>query len=407
MFEDVPAGQVLDAVACHAFSDPLERAGQRLDGIRALDRLIRAAQAAQAELIVDFYEDPQALHMSGGSDMTTATIAEISLARNISPGAAGNQFGFALGLSRLPSVHAALRDGVISEPTAKAVVNETVALDGDALVLFDGEITDRLTGLTPGRARLLARRLVIAIDAEAARRREERNRADQRVSLMPELDGVAVLQVRGPAEQLVAAHKTLESWALGLRSTGDERPVGTIMVQTLVERLTGRTHVDDLDVEIGVVVGAETLVGADHQPAEIDGYGPISPDLADTIISRAHRAFYRRLITDPLDHTLVGRDPRRRRFDGPLAGYLKARDRRCRQPGCDCRIRDLDHIRDHQHGGPTAPDNGQGLCRRSHTFKHLPGWNVTRAKNGDLRWRTAAGRTYTSTTPPYLVRSRT
>jgi hypothetical protein len=148
-------------------------------------------------------------------------------------------------------------------------------------------------------------------------------------------------------------------------------------------------------------------MGADHQPAEITGYGPISPDLADTLITNAHRAFYRRLITDPIDHTLTARDPRRRRFDGPLASYLKARDRTCRQPGCDCRIRDLDHITAHQHDGPTTPDNGQGLCRRSHTFKHLPGWNVTRTNTGDLRWRTATGHTYTSKTPPYLVRSRT
>jgi hypothetical protein len=179
------------------------------------------------------------------------------------------------------------------------------------------------------------------------------------------------------------------------------------MVQTLVERVTGRAHVDDLDVEIGIVVGAETLVGADTNAAEIDGYGPISPDHADTLISRAHRAFYRRLITDPLDDTLTHRDPRRRRFDGPLAGYLRARDRRCRQPGCDCRIRDLDHVVEHQHGGPTVPENGQGICRRSHTFKSLPGWKVTRTKDGDLRWRTATGHTYTSKTPPYLVRSRT
>jgi hypothetical protein len=360
----------------------------------------------QAEQILALYDDPQALHMSGGADMTMSTIAEISLARNISPGAAGNQFGFALGLSRLPSVHAALKDGLISEPTAKVIVNETVALSIDHSCLFDAEITDHLDGLTPGRARLLARHLVVGNDAQAARQREEHNHANQRVALFPELDGVALLQVRGPAEQLVTAHRALEDWALGLRSAGDDRPTGTIMVQTLVERVTGRAHVDDLDVEIGVVVGAETLVGADQQPAEIHGYGPISPELADELISRAHRAFYRRLITDPVDHTLTGRDPRRRRFDGPLAGYLKARDRHCRQPGCDCRIRDLDHITEHQHGGPTIAANGQALCRRSHTFKHLPGWKVSN-RGPDVEWRTAAGRTYSSKPPPYLVRSRT
>jgi hypothetical protein len=201
---------------------------------------------------------------------------------------------------------------------------------------------------------------VIALDADAAHERAERNRANQHVSLHPDVDGVAVLQVRGPAEQLVAAHRELTTWARGLRATGDERSMGQIMCATLV----------------------------------------------DELISRAHRTFYRRLITDPTDHTLIGRDPRRRRFDGPLNGFVRARDRhRCRQPGCDCRIGDIDHITDYAHGGPTTSTNGQGLCKRSHTFKHLPGWKVT-TRGRDTIWRTPTGHTYTSTTPTVLTPRR-
>ena len=64
MFEDVPAGQVLDAVDAHQYLDPLDRAGQRVDAIRALDRVIRAAQARQAEHIVALHDDPHALGLS-------------------------------------------------------------------------------------------------------------------------------------------------------------------------------------------------------------------------------------------------------------------------------------------------------------------------------------------------------
>lgn len=91
-----------------------------------------------------------------------------------------------------------------------------------------------------------------------------------------------------------------------------------------------------------ITISAAALLGADDDPAELDGYGPITPGLTDDLIGRAHRVFYRRLITDPLDHTLIDRDPRRRRFDGPLNGFVRARDRhRCRQPGCDCGIGDI------------------------------------------------------------------
>jgi hypothetical protein len=261
--------------------------------------------------------------------------------------------------------------------------------------------------LTPGRAARLTRHHVIALDADAAHERAERNRADQRVSLVPDVDGVAVLQVRGPAEQLTAAHQALTSWARGLRATGDGRTVGQIMCATLVERVTGVAHADAIDVEIAITIDADALVGAGETPADLDGYGPITPGLVDDLIIGAHRVFYRRLITDPVDGTLIARDPRRRRFDGPLNGFIRARDRhRCRQPGCDCRITEIDHIHAHADGGPTVRDNGQGLCTRSHTLKHLPGWRVTR-RGRDTIWRTPTGHTYRSPDPAITERRRT
>lgn len=106
------------------------------------------------------------------------------------------------------------------------------------------------------------------------------------------------------------------------------------------------------------------------------------------------------MITDPITGTLVARDERRRLFDKGLAGYIRTRDRhRCRQPGCDCRIRDIDHIKAYSAGGATRADNGQGLCRRSHIFKHLPDWTITTSPDGTITWKTPTGHTYTSRAP--------
>ena len=408
MFGDVGVEGLLSAIDAHDFpADPdVDFGAARIDAIVAFERIIRAAQAGQLAQIAALYDERLKQIPLGSGDAALSVIGEVAMARNVSPVAAGTQFATAVGLADLPQTHDALQSGTISEPTARAVVRESDALSHDDRIVLDAEIADALPGLTSGRAARLARHHVIAIDAEAAHARAERNRADQRVSLYAEPDGVAVLQVRGPAEQVVAAHRALESWALGLRSTGDPRSRGQIMCATLVERVTGLAHADAIDVELGITIGADALLAADDAPAELDGYGPITPGLVDDVISRAHRVFYRRLITDPVDHTLVGRDPRRRRFDGPLNGFIRARDRhRCRQPGCDCRIGDIDHITPHADGGPTTDPNGQGLCKRSHTVKHQPGWSVT-THGRDTIWRTPTGHTYSSPAPTVLAPRR-
>ncbi|MET1038018.1 MAG: hypothetical protein ABW075_07065 [Aeromicrobium sp.] len=119
--------------------------------------------------------------------------------------------------------------------------------------------------------------------------------------MFPDKDGVATLHVRGPAEQIVAAYKALDDWATGLRATGDSRTRGQIMCQTLVERVTGLQHADACDVEINLVLDAETLLAGGDTPVELDGHGPISPDVAADIIVRAPSASVRRLLTDPVD----------------------------------------------------------------------------------------------------------
>jgi hypothetical protein len=295
--------------------------------------------------------------------------------------------------------------GQVSEPVVRAVVRESVSLHADDSVVLDGEIAPLLPGLTPIRAGQLTARAVVRIDADAARARAERNRADQRVSMFPDTDGVAILQVRGPAEQIVAAHSALDDWARALRAEGDERSVGQIMTQTLVERVTGQRYAEDTNVEVHLVMDAPTMLGLDGEPVDLAGYGPISPAVADDILTQAPNTSIRRLLVDPVDGTLVVREPRRRHFDPPTAGHIRARDRRCRQPGCDLKIRHSDHIHAFADGGISVAGNGQGLCVRSHTLKHLPGWTITAHDKATI-WRTPTGRTYTSQPPPLLPKDQ-
>lgn len=403
MFEATPTESLLADVRGSDFSaESVLDAGHHR--IVALDRLIRAAQAEQVGQIAAMHAERSSVMRLGEGDPTLSIIGEVSMARNIGPTAAGTQVGLALGLNRLPKVLNLFRTGVISEATARAVVTETAPLHIDDMPIADGELAERIPGMTTVQAKHAAARIVISIDADAAHERARRNRADARVSLFPETDGVANLHVRGPAEQLLAAHKALDEWARGLRSTGDPRTSGQIMVETLVERVTGQAHADETGVEINLVMDAETLVAGGDTPVEVEGYGPIAPDVAEEIIARAPTASIRRLLVDPVDGTLIVREPRRRHFDAPTAAHIRTRDRRCRQPGCDAKIRHRDHIKAHENGGPSVKENGQGLCERSHTIKHQPGWSV-RVEGKSAVWRTPTGHEYRSSPPPVLPRS--
>jgi hypothetical protein len=403
MFEAAPTESVLAQVRAHDFGadDVLERGGHRIDAIVALDRGIRALQAEQLAQIAGLHDERTKLMGIGRGDPTLSVIGEVGMARNIGPTAAGTQVGVAVAVARMPQVFELFATGVISEPTVRAITAELDSLHLDDVIVADGELAPKLPGMTTAEARRAAARVVIAIDAEAAHVRARRNRADQRVSMFPDKDGVAHLHVRGPAEQILAAYTALDTWAVGLRASGDPRTRGQIMCQTLVERVTGLKYADSCDVELNLVLDAKTLVANGDTPVELKGYGPIAPDVADEIIARAPNASIRRLFSDPVDGTLVARDPRRRRFDRPTSAHIRTRDRTCRQPGCDLTIRDDDHIQDHQFGGPTTADNGQGLCARSHTLKHQPGWSVT-SQGKTTIWRTPTGHEYRSDPPPLL-----
>lgn len=255
--------------------------------------------------------------------------------------------------------------------------------------------------MTVRKAADLARSITISIDSQAAYERAEANRRDSFVSLFPDRDGVAVLQVRGPAELMVATFNTLKKAASALLAGGDLHTKGQIMIDTLVRRVTGLETAPGVGVEIGLVMTVGSLMHAEELPAILAGYGPIPPELAHDLIGETDKSWIRRLFIDPVDGHLVDQDSRRRLFDRPLARFIAGRDVRCRQPGCDAPIRASDHIRAYADGGLTTASNGQGLCQRSHTFKHLPGWKVG-AEGNVVTWQTPTGHNYRSTPPPVI-----
>ncbi|MEJ2871997.1 HNH endonuclease signature motif containing protein, partial [Actinomycetospora sp. OC33-EN08] len=95
---------------------------------------------------------------------------------------------------------------------------------------------------------------------------------------------------------------------------------------------------------------------------------------------------------DPDEHPARSTAEADHRFPGAeLTRWIHARDRTCRFPMCTrpavaCQI---DHTRDHTHGGPTQADNLGALSLGHHLAKHEPdsGWTVHQPQAGTFVWR--------------------
>ena len=80
-----------------------------------------------------------------------------------------------------------------------------------------------------------------------------------------------------------------------------------------------------------------------------------------------------------------------------LAALVRARDGRCRFPGCSIAARscDLDHVRPWPIGR-TAARNLLTLCRRHHRIKQRPGWRLRLTPDGTATWSGPTGRERTT-----------
>ncbi|MBO0907624.1 HNH endonuclease [Arthrobacter sunyaminii] len=152
--------------------------------------------------------------------------------------------------------------------------------------------------------------------------------------------------------------------------------------------------------EILVLITAETLFGADEQPAELHGYGPISPEAARRL---ARQAAHWTPVERNSDTEEILRVGRRRKVPAGLQRWLRARDGTCRFPGCrtNAMISEIDHTKPWSHGGTTDHDNLEHLCRRHHMFKYRGFWKAHQRSPGIIEWTSPGGRTYR--TDPHLT----
>jgi hypothetical protein len=142
-------------------------------------------------------------------------------------------------------------------------------------------------------------------------------------------------------------------------------------------------------------------MGEDEGPADLAGRSPIDSATARELAGNTPS--WDRLLTHPVTGTVLECDTYRP--TNAMIRLLRARDRRCRFPGCrQPAIRcELDHTIAASHGGPTHVRNLAHLCKRHHDVKHHTRWQVRQLTGGRLVWTSPTGRVYREDAPPPLV----
>ena len=434
----------------------------RVAYLKATSRLLGWAHMRQARALVavaDAVEDAT----SPGPGMTSSHQAswvadEVAAALHVAARTASVKVNDATALLRQwPVLGAEVSAGRLT-PAQARVIYEGVSvlsghLDDDGADLSERAVLGLVRiarPLPPARLRERVARVVASLDPEAAARRRQRAALDRTdVSLWAEDDGMACVAARGPALDAVALRELIAARAELMREQADESdertagqwryaamlaafgltPVGKAAVAVgvavgvggevrPVDCSTDDEHstlgaevpvpvTDPVRIQIRVTVPLDTLFGLAETPGELEGYGPLDPELARALAADAD---WIRWVTDDATGVLI--DEGSRRFPGArLARFLRAREPHCKHPSCGVRSSraDADHLPPFSQGGRTRAADMSPTCPRHNRLREDSGWATheegPRDPLGppDPVWTSPLGRRYQTSTPQVLA----
>lgn len=281
-------------------------------------------------------------------------------------------------------------------------------------------------GEDPAALRRRCRRLLARIAPDLLRDRAARARASTGLRRWVSEPGVDAWYGTFPSEAAVTAWAAIDAHARALVADGTCTTLEQARGQALTDLVSGSATVD-----VRLVLGVPAPAGDDGStpsathPApgartappgtgdarravaddlvEVHGARPSEPLLVDGRWLRRH--LDERAVLRAPCHAVTGS---RIDLDGvltttsyrpgvALAQLVRARDGRCRFPGCTVPARscDLDHVRPWPLG-PTAASNLVCLCRRHHRIKQRPGWWLVLDADGTATWTDPTGGTRTT-----------
>ena len=312
--------------------DERERAQRLLAEVVRAQRAVAAAEAATAEALaslVALYGGPGTGDEASDAEVVLGAVEEVAeevaAALRWTPVAAADRVSRAVRLAEdLPMTLAALARGDLDLARVRVVVDGTAVLSAKGAATVDEQVCGpegAAVGMTTGQLRAEVARRVHAVDAAATARRARRAVAQRRVTFTPLPGGEARLCAVGPATVLRETYDRLTADALAVErdraSTDphadpsvdgekDRRGLDAIRFDLLTTALpTPGSASGSANPGTTVLVALPTLLGADEEPVELSGYGPVPAWMARRAAADSR---LRRVLTDPLTGQLVAID---------------------------------------------------------------------------------------------------
>lgn len=451
--QTTPAGPALAELVLSLDLDGLE-SFDRVETVAAAARLESWAHAvkAQTAAAVDRHPAMRAplLTPPTGRALTHQHISTATLAMRLhaSPREVRRLIQVGLAITGvLSDTGDALAAGSIDPARTGAIVRRLHDQVPEVALAVEAAVLPRAETRTAYQVRKDVEAELQRVDAEHAFERHAQARTLRSVSRPRVLDdGMAGLWVVLPAEHAVRIDAVLEAAARTARAAGDDRTLEQLradglrdlVLHTACEPRTAFSLPDagapgaSAGAEVAAEPGSQeprsqeaaaappppsshprtrvhvtmpitTLMGLDDGPCDLAGYGPIDAVQARAL---AWGGTWRRLLTDPVEHTLLNLGRTRYRPTAALAEHVRARDRMCTWRGCPlpADLADLDHttpahaapgtVVDPAALGETSADNLEPLCRHHHRLKSEAGFVLRHVRPGVFEWTDPTGHRY-------------
>jgi hypothetical protein len=306
--------------------------------------------------------------------------------------------------ARLRRVWARFRDGEVVSANIRyaAELARSLPDDPDVFAAFDAAIAEPIAQLTPSRFRVRARALRERIHSVALAERARAAAETRGVWIENDLDGMAWLTMKLPADAAHRAYASIDGAARSLARARDEtRTLAQLRGDVAGDLLMGGNSGAATPVSVAVTVPVLTLMGTSDEPGCLEGYGPIDADTARRLAAQAPS--FTRLLTHPVSSALLDVDRLTYRPPADLKRALEIVDATCTFPGCGRPARgcDLDHSIDRQYGGQTRVGNLAHLCRHHHRLNHASRWTVEHGPDRRIIWTSPTGYRREADPPPF------
>jgi hypothetical protein len=297
--------------------------------------------------------------------------------------AMGNRIGHARALTEHPPLVALVESAAISAWAGRLVLDHVVGLDQQDAEKVIAEVCSRVQHrLSSGRrpyhsaeVNRVARAARLRVCSESVPQARIRAFAARRVTVHATGDGMATLIADLADVDAHRIHRRLTALAAGLESdaaaegSADPRTRDQLRADVLTDLLLGahaaasgagpKAGPEAPRAEIQVIVSLDTLIGLADDPAEVPGLGPVP---AETARALACDGAWRAWVSDATG-AITATGTQSYVPSAALARLIRAREPRCRFPGCHqpalrC---DLDHAIPWPQGATSAANLGPSV----------------------------------------------